>query len=212
MEVTRRIRSALRPYRLRWEPSFFKQKRTDKEYASGQWDHCEETSGAWVYGFVERYSRGGRILDLGCGSGNTANEINSRSYTHYTGVELSGVAIEKARQRSERSGRGVKNIYVHSDILTYTPQQMFDLILLRESIYHIPQAKLKMTLDRYARHLAPNGVFLAYLSRDGTSDVKKIVAWIEINYHVVEKQRREAPAVDAARFFGDAFVLVFRVA
>jgi 2-polyprenyl-6-hydroxyphenyl methylase/3-demethylubiquinone-9 3-methyltransferase len=182
----------------------------DKEYATGKWDHCEDTSGAWVYGFIEKYARGGSILDLGCGAGNTGNELNGTTYRDYSGIDVSEVAVRKATQRSAASGRADKNRYIQSDILTYVPKQSHDLILFRESIYDIPQSMMKSMLDHYARHLTPGGVFVAYLSRDGTSQVREIVKWIEDNYRVIENAAREAPAPDAARYHGDAFVLVFR--
>jgi hypothetical protein len=69
---------------------------------------------------------------------------------------------------------------------------------------------MKETLDRYARFLTDDGVFVVNLSRDGTKEVREIVSWIEANYRVTEKHCREAPAPDTARYYGDAFVLVFR--
>jgi SAM-dependent methyltransferase len=210
MQIVARIRNRLRPIRQRWEPSFLKGRRMDREYAAGQWEHCEHTPGAWVYGFIEKYARGGSILDLGCGSGNTGNELDGTIYRDYTGIDISEVAARKATLRSAASGRADKNRYIRSDMLTYLPKQTHDLILFRESIYNIPLSMMKSTLDRYAQHLTPEGVFVAYLSRDGTSLVREIVKLVEDNYRVIEKAAREAPAPDAARYHGGAFILVFR--
>lgn len=204
------MRNHLRAIRQRWEPSFLKRRRMDREYAAGKWEHCEHTPGAWVYGFIEKYARGGSILDLGCGAGNTGSELDGTSYRDYSGIDISEVAIRKAILRSAASGRADKNRYIQSDIFTYVPKKTHDLILFRESIYNIPRSIMKSTLDRYARYLTPEGVFVAYLSRDGTSQVGEIVKWVEDNYRVIEKAAREAPAPDAARYHGDAFVLVFR--
>lgn len=209
MHLIARIRSALRPIRQRWEPSFLKARRSDKDYASGKWNHCEHTKGAWAYQFVQTYCRRGSILDLGCGSGNTGNELDETSYHDYTGVDISEVALQRATERSVQNGRGGKNQYVRSDMFSYVPQKKHDVILFRESIYNIPRALMKKTLDRYANFFTEDGVFVAYLSRDGTEQVREIVGWIEANYRVVEKQWREVPALDAARDQGDAFVLVF---
>jgi SAM-dependent methyltransferase len=165
--------------------------------------------GAWIYQFVQSYCRGGSILDLGCGSGNTGNELAETSYHDYTGVDISEVAVRKATERSVRNGRTAKNRYIKSDILSYVPREKHDVILFRESIYNVPRALMKKTLDRYAHFLAEEGVFIVYLSRDGTEEVREIVGWIEANYRVAEKRWREAAALDAARYYGDAFVLVF---
>jgi SAM-dependent methyltransferase len=208
--VEARIANVLRGIKQRWEPSFLKRRRSDREYASGKWDHCDDTRGAWVYQFVEKYSAGGSILDLGCGAGNTGNELKADSYDHYTGVDVSAVAVERAIERTARSGRAAKNDYTQSDFLSYAPTRRYDVILFRESIYHVPEGLMKATLDRYARALTSDGVFIAYLSRDGTRHVRAIVAWIEANYRVISKHWREAPAPDAAAYRGDAFILVFR--
>jgi SAM-dependent methyltransferase len=209
MRLITRIRRALRPIRQRWEPSFLKRRRTDKEYASGRWNHCEDTLGAWVYQFIHRYSRQGSILDLGCGSGNTGNELDGPSYHDYTGVDVSGVAVRKATERSAQNDRVGKNQYIASDILSYVPRKKHDLILFRESFHMVPRVRMKETLDRYAKFLTNDGVFIVYLTRDSTDEVREIIGWIEANYRVTEKQWREAPAPDAARFHGDAFLLVF---
>ncbi|SRR6266480_2654079 len=205
-----RITNGLRGIKQRWGTSNTRQKLWDKEYASGKWNHCDHTPGAWVYGFVQKHCRNGSILDLGCGSGNTGNELDVTSYLDYTGVDLSAVAILKATDRSERNGRADKNRYLRSDILSYVPRKNHDVILFRESFYQIPRAKMKATLDRYSRYLSDSGVFVVYVSRDGTKHVRELVDWIEANYSVSEKHWRAAPAPDAAAYLGDAFVLVFR--
>ena len=184
----------------------------DKDYASGKWNHCEDTVGAWIYQFVQSYCRRGSILDLGCGSGNTGNELGETSYRDYTGVDISEVAVRKATERSVQNGRAGKNEYIKSDILSYVPKKKHDVILFRESIYNVPRALIKKTLDRYAHFLTEEGAFIVYLRRDGTEEVREIVGWIEANYRVAEKRWREAAASDAARYYGDAFVLVFRAA
>jgi SAM-dependent methyltransferase len=210
MQVKARIAAALRAAKQTWGPPKIKRKVWDEEYASGKWDHCDHTPGAWVYGFIQKYCRNGSILDLGCGAGNTGNELDVTSYRQYIGVDVSEVAVQKAGKRSAREGRAAKNRFVQGDILSYIPEEKHNVILLRESVYHIPRTKVKPTLDRYSRYFTDDGVFVVYLSRDGTKKVKEIVRWIEMNYHVIEKHWREHPAPDAAAYHGDAFVLIFR--
>ena len=211
MQVKARITSALRGVRRKlalrgirqiWGTSSMKRRLWDNEYASGKWDHCDHTPGAWVYGFVQKHCRNGSILDLGCGAGNTGNELDANSYQDYTGVDVSEVAVRKAAERSERNGRTNKNRYIQSDIVSYVPKEKHNVILFRESIYNIPQPKMKATLDLYSRYLADDGVFVVYVSRDGTKKVREIVEWLEANYSVTEKHLRTTPP--------DAFVVVFR--
>ena len=173
----------------------------DKEYASGKWDHCDSTPGDPVYGFVEKYCGNGSILDLGCGAGNTGNELAVNRYKEYTGVDLSEVAVRKAAQRSEREGRSKKNRYVQSDILSYVPKQKHDVILFRESLYQIRLDKINAVLDRYFPYLPEVGVFIAVISRNGTKRVREVVGLIGAKRRVIEKHS------EASR---ESHIVVFR--
>jgi SAM-dependent methyltransferase len=160
MNVLQRIKNALRGTKQRWGSSWTKRRLWNQEFANGRWDFIENTSGDLIYGYIEKYSRNGSILDLGCGSGNTGCELNMEKYGEYTGVDISDVAIEKANQRSAANHRGKKNHYQQSYISTYTPSQKYNVILFRESIYYIPRPKIKPVLDHYSRFLKPDGVFI----------------------------------------------------
>jgi len=132
----------------------------NKEFATGHWDYIDRTPDDCIYRFLASYSRQGSILDLGCGSGNTGNEIAAEHYRLYTGVDISDVAIAKARERSQTVGRGGKNEYVQFDILHYEPERAYDLILFRESIVYVPDFHIRDMLVRYSRFLSPGGVFI----------------------------------------------------
>ena len=96
------------------------------------------------------------------------------AYQNYQGVDISEVALDKARQRSVALQRGACNRYAQSDILTYVPDQKFDLILFRECIYYIPEFKILGMLDRYAQYLKPGGVFTSSARHDSTAGEKLI--------------------------------------
>jgi len=153
-----------------------------------------------LYPILEKYCRTGSILDLGCGSGNTGAEVSANAYSDYTGVDISDVAIEKAKKKAELEGRAEKNRYFQWDITSYEPEQQFDVILFRESCYYIPGSKMQGTLDRYSKFLKPGGVFIVRL---WTSKGKYagIVEAIEANFEIVEKSA-SGPA--------ETVVLVFR--
>src|ERR1700751_2816376 len=84
----------------RWGIAASKRLIWDTEFASGQWNYLEHTEGDVIYAYLEKYSERGNILDLGCGSGNTGNELDYGSYESYTGTDVSAVAIRKAELRS----------------------------------------------------------------------------------------------------------------
>ena len=182
-------RAARFPYNLvlRYAPAPIKMFLWDREFSSGKWAFIEHTAGDCIYRSLEKYARHGSILDLGCGPGNTANELAMSAYTSYEGVDVSEIALEKARTRSEQSGRAHKNRFVRADLLTYTPTGIFDVILLRESLYHVPLRRLKALFDHYSPYLKDSGVFIVRLITNGRHGPKARVRVIETAFNVVEK-------------------------
>ena len=175
-------------------PSGVKKILWDKEFSGTKWDFIDNTVGDCVYPNLEKYAKNGSILDLGCGPGNTANELAATAYESYLGVDISEAALEKARRRTIENGRANKNVFVQGDFIRYEPSQKFDVILFRESMYHVPMAKIKDTLDHYAKYLKGDGVFVI---RMGTSDTESggkdkprpsaMVRIMENEFDVVEK-------------------------
>lgn len=186
----------------RYGPSTLKMKLWDQEFASDHWDFIDDTASDCVYPVLARYTKGGNVLDLGCGPGNTANEMAESSYASYVGVDISDVALEKARKRTERDGRTAKNSFVCSDFLSFQTAQTFDVILFRESMYHVPLNKVRPILTHFSNQLKPGGVFVV---RMNTSDRKggqntrltNIFEIIESEYTMVEKNQfgAEGPTV-----------------
>ena len=78
-----------------------KQRLWDTEFANGRWDCLDTTTDDCVYSRLESWGKGGSILDLGCGSGSTANELTESAFSEYIGVDISEVAIEKAQERTD---------------------------------------------------------------------------------------------------------------
>lgn len=175
-------------------PSSVKKILWDKEFSGTKWDFIDNTTGDCVYPVLEKYANNGSILDLGCGPGNTANEVAETAYQSYLGVDISDAALEKARKRTLENGRKDKNLFVQSDFIKYEPSQQFDVILFRESMYHVPMAKIKDTLDHYAKYLKANGVFVVRMATSNNragKDKPRPAAMIRImesEFDVVEKR------------------------
>ncbi len=169
----------------------------DKEYYENKWDFAENTVGDCVYSHLERHAASGDILDIGCGAGNTATEVASTSYRSYVGVDISETALAKATKRSKECGRQDKNRFECADFLAYVPADQFDVILFRESMYHVPIGKVKTVLERYAAYLRDGGVFIVRLfaSNPKDSDSKDkyrptaMLGVIETEFEVVEKRQ-----------------------
>jgi SAM-dependent methyltransferase len=130
------------------------------------------------------------------------------AYQTYVGVDISEAALDKARRRSEECGRQDKNRFECSDFLSYVPTGRFDVILFRESMYHVPLGKVKATLERYSEYLKEGGVFIVRLfaaSRETSESRYRPVAMLgimEAEFDVVEKRQYEEA--------GRPTVIVFR--
>lgn len=172
-------------------PPIIKKNLWDREYSSGKWNFNDDTAQDCVYPYLEDYARKGSILDLGCGSGNTANELASNAYGSYLGVDISETALDKARTRSEETRRAHKNRFVQGDFLEYVPQQRFDVILFRESLYHVPLGRVQATLDRYSKHLEEEGVFIVRIATRENGKEKSrpraMLGIIEGHFHVLKQ-------------------------
>jgi SAM-dependent methyltransferase len=181
------VRNAIAAY----GPPAMKKVLWDREYSAGQWNFNDDTSDDCLYPHLVRHANHGSILDLGCGSGNTANELAGDAYQSYLGVDISEAALDKARRRTEQTGRAHKNMFLMADFMRYEPPKQFDLILLRHSLYMVPLNKVKATLDRYARYLKDGGVFVVSIHTTQKGKTKHrpmtMVHTIEAAFHIVEK-------------------------
>lgn len=176
-------------------PSGVKKLLWDKEFTGSKWDFIDNTAGDCVYPNLEKYAKNGSILDLGCGPGNTANELAATAYESYVGVDISEVALEKARKRTLANGRESKNTFFRGDFVNYEPNEKFDVILFRESMYHVPMGKIKETLERYSIHLKKNGVFIIRMATGDSNSQGKdkprpaaMMQIMENEFDVVEKR------------------------
>lgn len=194
-----RVKAVVVALAKRWGPARLRHWLWDSEFSVGQWDNLETTYGDFLYGVLRRHARGGAILDMGCGSGNTGNELEVGCYRRYVGVDISSVAVDRARERSAANGRDATNRYVVGDLESYEPPERFEVVLFRESLYYVPIHRLGAVLDRYMAALAENGVVIVRLwSRSRHAD---LVAAIVRRYDLVEEVRQAS---------SEATVLVFR--
>jgi 2-polyprenyl-3-methyl-5-hydroxy-6-metoxy-1,4-benzoquinol methylase len=194
MSMAERSLTIMRGLVKRYGPSKMKMKLWDEEFSGTHWDFIDDTAGDCVYAHLEKHLHGGTILDLGCGPGNTANELAANAYTTYVGIDISEAALAKARKRSEENGRGDRNSFACSDFLDYRPTQAFDVILFRESMYHVPLGKVKPILDHFSKYLKNDGVFVVRMNiSDGKGGAKPrlaaIVDVIEGEFNIAEKNQ-----------------------
>jgi SAM-dependent methyltransferase len=208
MYILQRTLTFFRGFLTSYGPTSIKKKIWDKDFSSGKWDFIDNTSGDCVYSHLEKYAQGGDILDLGCGPGNTANELSSDAYRSYVGVDISEAALAKAVKRTAKNGRSEKNSFVCSDFLGYAPTKEFDVILFRESMYHIPYGQVFEILEKYSKSLKKNGVFVVRLfagdHRPGKIKyrVQRKLDLVKREFDIVESRQYDTPGIPT--------VLVFR--
>ena len=207
MYIAQRVVTFVQGFLASYGPFSVKKRLWDRNFAGGKWDFIDNTAGDCIYPHLEKHARGGDILDLGCGPGNTANELANGAYRSYIGVDISEVALEKAVRRTRDNGRADKNSFVNSDFLEYAPAHDFDVILFRESLYHVPYGQVLPILEKYSKHVKKNGVFIVRLyAGDDTKKTKFRVA------RKLDLLKREFDIVESCEYDqpGTPTVLVFR--
>jgi SAM-dependent methyltransferase len=180
---------AIRAVRVRvvkkWGGATAKARLWDSEFASGQWTRLDHTMDDPIYRYLEKYAGRGNILDLGCGSGNTGNELDGAKYKSYTGTDISAVAVRKAQLRTRENGREGRNEYICACFESFVPIIKYDVILFRESIFYIPHSRITAVLDGYVNHLTPDGAFIVRMC--DSEKYKPIVKLIHEHYRVVDR-------------------------
>jgi len=171
-----------------------KQRLWDWEFHHRRWTCLDDTPDDPAYPYLTRYANHGRILDLGCGPGNTGRYLNAAAYSAYTGVDISQVAIDRARTDDPRP----QNRYEHSDLLAYQPDGAYEVILLGDSLYYIPKTRAVGMLERYRQHLSTSGVFIVKMH--DTPSLQPFFEMIRRRFTVIGEFRHD-PVV----------LLVFRV-
>jgi SAM-dependent methyltransferase len=208
MYIARRAVTFMQGLLTSYGPSSIKKLFWDRDFSGNKWDFIDNTVGDCVYPFLEKYAQNGDILDLGCGPGNTANELASGIYKSYVGVDISEAALAKAVKRTQQNGRTDKNSFVCSDFLGYTPTQEFDIILFRESMYHVPYGQVVKILEKYSKYLKKSGVFIVRVYA-GDHRPGKIKTRVTRKMDLI---RREFDVVESCQYdtSGMPAVLVFR--
>ncbi|SMF00116.1 Nodulation protein S (NodS) [Tistlia consotensis] len=103
-----------------------------------------------------------RALDLGCGLGLFSERLSCCA-DQVLGIDISEVAIGRAAERTRRAG----NVELRQgDILDLGPELdgSFDLVVVADTIYYLPQpiqdTTLKALAARISELLAPDGILL----------------------------------------------------
>jgi SAM-dependent methyltransferase len=111
---------------------------------------------AWLTDLRERLPVTARVLDLGCGCGVPVARTLSGDGHRVTGVDLSGVQVERARRLVPDA------TFVRADATRVTfPDGTFDAVVCLYALIHMPLEAQPRLLRRIAGWLRPGGLLLA---------------------------------------------------
>ena len=141
----------------------------------------------------------------------TQVDINSRSrmrrgslslclgpeFQTYWGVDISDVAISKARENLAESGKNSTFDY-HlevSQIQDFRPSRKFDIIVFNEVLYYLSMDQVAAAIRRYTEFLSPGGVILISMKDHELCRCVQAVVMQELKfeYGVLYQQQPECP-------------------
>ena len=108
----------------------------------------------WLARFSACLPDGGRVLDLGCGTGEPIAQWFIAEGYQVTGVDFAEAMLEIARRRWPDGD------WRQADMRDFDLQERFDGIIAWNSFFHLPPEDQPPCLARMAKHLAPGGSIL----------------------------------------------------
>ncbi len=180
---SRKLLSRVTPYR----PMGQGQNLLDTQYASAEWDYLRNIEEAPRFGIVSAYCRllasDGSLLEVGCGEGFLLEQLDRSRYRHFTGIDISAVAIERARALEDD-----RTVFVRAEAESYVPDRTFEVIVFNEVLEYFDEP-LELT-RRYEPFLAPGGHLVASMfAAPYTARSQRIWKMLESRYEVVAHSR-----------------------
>jgi SAM-dependent methyltransferase len=97
--------------------------------------------------FVDRVHEGERVIDVGCGKGELAHDIATRSKARVVAIDASPWMLEFARERFSHPHL----TFVQADAVNYAPDEPVDVAILSNVLEHIePRVELLCSLRERA--------------------------------------------------------------
>jgi len=178
------------------QAAFFKQWETYRKVIGNDYmSHraVGEALGRWL---AERKITG-RALDLGCGDARLMSGVLAAAgFTHYTGVDMSAMALEMARGNLEAAG--LEFSLHESDLESFLPNargQRFDLVTAGYSLHHLRRDGKQRVFQEVVWHPA----FAVYdvFKEEGESReryLERYLAWMESWEALTPDERDRAAA------------------
>ncbi|MGX9357261.1 class I SAM-dependent DNA methyltransferase [Roseobacteraceae bacterium S113] len=108
----------------------------------------------WLARFASCLKPGGRVLDLGCGSGRPIAAWFKAEGFRVTGLDWADAMLAIARDRWPEGD------WRKGDMRSFELGETFDGLIAWDSFFHLTMDEQRSCLPRMARHLAPGGSLL----------------------------------------------------
>lgn len=119
---------------------------------------------------IEQRPSTGRALDLGCGQGVFSAYLASKGYS-VVGVDFVASALDRAQSRVRALGATAE--FVQSDVLDFSTQHRFDVVVDSACLHHIPSGKFARYAERLKQWLLPGGDYvLAHFKKQHALDLR----------------------------------------
>jgi SAM-dependent methyltransferase len=109
---------------------------------------------AWLDRFLDGVGPGGRILDLGCGTGDPLAAYMAERGFRVVGLDASRAMVEVARSRYPEGD------WRQGDMRTLDLPERFDGVLGWDSFFHLTPAEQRAVLPRIAAHMAEGAALM----------------------------------------------------
>jgi len=147
-------------------------------YTIEQYQNYDISSNRYL-SFINRYMQDGvNVLDIGCGTGLITNVFAYKYKSTFTGIDVSKTSIEIAKQQNSRAEFQVQ------DILTYTSNVKYDIILCQSVLNHIPE--YEKAVERIKTILASKGVLITGIFNKTGYNMRKMLNLEYSNRVVIE--------------------------
>ncbi len=124
---------------------------------------AKEALTLWLDAWVEDSNRSFSFLDLGCGDAAfSASILKGRGVTAYTGMDLSPVALDLARENTADLAAPVSLIPGDFMMDVGTLPSSYDIIYIGLSLHHLSRQEKEYFFGELRRRVAPGGAVLIF--------------------------------------------------
>ena len=128
----------------------------DDQFRRGRWQFIADERSPTTVQLVARHAGGGRVVELGCGEGGLAQLLPPGSFSSFYGIDISTVAIERARARNL-----AHCTFDAMALEDWGGDSNVNCLVAEEVLYYLSPPARSDVLKRCLASLAPEGLLLA---------------------------------------------------